>query len=47
MRIKKEIEERIKDIEKALEDLNERGNLTAELHLELNIKIETLRWVIE
>lgn len=47
MKIKNEIKKRIKDIERALNDLNDRGNLTPELHLELNTKIETLKWVIE
>lgn len=47
MKTKKEIEERIEDIEKAKEDLNDRGDLSPEEFLELNTKIETLRWVID
>ena len=47
MKTKKEIEERIKDTKNALEDLNDRGNLTADLHLELNTKINVLKWVID
>ena len=47
MKTKKEIEERIEDVGNALDDLNDRGNLTPELHAEFNIKIKELRWVIE
>lgn len=47
MKTKKEIEERIEDIEKAKEDLNDRGNLTEENFNELNTKIEILKWVID
>ena len=47
MKNRKEIEERIEDVERALTDLNDRGNLTENLHTELNTKIEVLKWVIE
>lgn len=47
MKTKKEIEERIEDIENARTDLNDRGNLTEEQLNEFNTKIETLKWVIE
>ncbi len=47
MKTKVEIKDVIEDTKKALEDLNERGNLTAEIHLELNTKIKNLKWVIE
>ncbi len=46
MKTRIEIEEAIEDTEKALEDLNDRGNLTAEFHTELNTKIDTLKWII-
>ena len=47
MKTRIEIEEAIEDTEKALEDLNDRGNLTSDFYIELNKKIDTLKWVIE
>lgn len=47
MKTKKEIEERIEDIENAKEDLNDRGNLDNETYIELNTKINILKWIIE
>lgn len=47
MKTEKEIKERIEDIEKAKEDLNDRGNLSEEHLNEFNGKIDSLKWVIE
>ena len=47
MKTRQEIEQRIKDTSEALDDLNIRGNLSEELHTELNTKIEILKWVIK
>lgn len=47
MKNKKEIEDAIEDTKNAMEDLNDRGNLTEEFHTELTTKIKTLRWIID
>ena len=43
---KKEIEERIKDIEKARADLNNWGNLSEAHFNEFNFKINELKWAL-
>lgn len=47
MKNRKEIQDKIEDTKTALEDLNDRGNLTEDLHLELNTKINILKWILE
>jgi len=47
MKTLKEIQERIEYTKKALDDLNDMGNLSKDLYLELNTKIEVLEWIIE
>ncbi len=47
MKNRKEIEEAIEDTGRAMEDLNDMGNLTEEFHTELTTKIKTLKWVID
>ena len=41
------IVERIEDIERAKEELNNKGNLSKEHFEEFNVKISTLTWVLK